>query len=81
MAAAVKVTGIPEHTGFVEAMIETLTGIFALTVIVIVLEVAGFPVAQVAFDVNKHFTWSPFAGLYDMVGAYCNTPPTPFINH
>ena len=64
MAVAVKVTGIPEHTGFVEAMIETLTGILSLTVIVIVLEVAGFPTAHVAFDVNKHFTWSPLTGLY-----------------
>ena len=40
MAVAVKVTGIPEHTGFVDAMIETLTGMFGLTTSIIRFEVA-----------------------------------------
>ena len=56
MAVAVKVTGIPEHTGFVEAMIETLTGMFGLTTSVIRFEVAGFPVAHVASEFKMQIT-------------------------
>jgi hypothetical protein len=61
---AENVTGIPEQTGLVEALIETLTGILALTVMVIVFEMAGLPVAQVASEFNTHFTWSLLTGLY-----------------
>ena len=61
---AVKVTGIPEHTGLIEAAIDTLTDMFELTVMAIVFDVAGFPVGQIAFDVKMHFTWSPFDGVY-----------------
>jgi len=43
IAVAVNVIGIPEQTGLVEALIETLTGIFGLTTSVIRFEVAGFP--------------------------------------
>ena len=50
MAVAVKEIRIPEQTGFVEALIETLTGMFGLTVIVIVLDVAGFPLAHIALE-------------------------------
>ena len=56
MAVAVKVIRIPEQTGLVEAVIETLTGILGLAVIVMVFEFAGFPVGQIAVDVNTHFT-------------------------
>ena len=56
MAVAVNVTGIPEQTGFTEAVIETDTAIFWFTVMVIVFEVAGFPEAQIAFEVKIHFT-------------------------
>ena len=42
------------------AAILTLTGKFGFTVIVIVFDVAGLPVAHVAFDVNTHVTVFPF---------------------
>jgi hypothetical protein len=57
----VKVTDVPEQTGFADAAILTLTGRFGLTVMVTVLDVAGLPVAQVAFEVRMHATRSPFA--------------------
>ena len=63
MVAAVNVTGIPEQTGLVEALIKTLTGMLGLTVMVITLEVAGLPVGHEIFEVNTHFIWSPFDGV------------------
>jgi hypothetical protein len=48
---AVNVTFVPEQIGFDEAAIVTLAGRFGLTVMVTVLEVAGLPVTQVAFEV------------------------------
>ena len=44
-----------------EALMVTLTGKFGLTVIVMALEVAGLPVAQVALEVNTHVITSPLA--------------------
>ena len=61
---AVKVTELPEHTGFAEAPIVTLTGRFGFTVMVTMLDVAGLPVAQVALDVRTHVTASLFKGTY-----------------
>jgi hypothetical protein len=60
---AVYVTDVPEHTGLAEADIVTLTGRLLFTSIVIVFEVAGLSVAQVAFDVITHVTASPFEGV------------------
>ena len=60
---AVKVTEVPAHTGLADGAIETLTGKFGLTVIVTVLEVAGLPVAQVAFDESTQFMISLLAGM------------------
>jgi hypothetical protein len=57
----VNVTFVPEHIGFEEAAIETLAGRFELTVIFTVLEVAGLPVTQVAFEVMIQYTVFPFA--------------------
>jgi hypothetical protein len=48
---AVKVTDVPEQIGLNEAVIDTLTGRFGLTVIVTVFDVAGLPVAQDRFEV------------------------------
>lgn len=62
---AVKVTGLPWQDGFEEAPILTLTGSDVLTVIVIELEVAGFPVVQVEFEVSLQLTTSPFTGMYE----------------
>ena len=50
------VTGALVHNGLAEATIDTLTGKLALIVIVIMFEVAGFPVEQVKLDVSIHFT-------------------------
>ena len=60
---AVNVTEVPEQTGFALAVIETLTGRFALTVMVTVFEVAGLPVAQVALLVSMQVIASPFIGI------------------
>ena len=55
---------IPEQTGLFDTDIETLTGILALTVMVIVLEVAGFPCGQAMFEVSVQVTTSPLNGVY-----------------
>jgi hypothetical protein len=62
VGVAVKVTEVPEQTVLADGAILTLTGRFGLTVIVIVLDVAGLPVAHVLFDVSMHVTASLFAG-------------------
>ena len=49
---AVNVTEVPAQTGFADAAIETLTARLGFTVIEIVFEVAGLPVAQVRLEVN-----------------------------
>ena len=57
---AVNVTLVPEQMvvpGF--AVMVTLTGRFGFTVVVIVFEVAGFPVGQVTLDVRTQYTASP----------------------
>jgi len=64
VGVAVKVTAVEGQTGFAEAAIETFTGRFGLTVMVTVLEVAGLPVAQVAFEVNTQVTASLFNEVY-----------------
>ena len=59
MGVAVKVTDVPGQMapeGLAE--IETDTGRLEFITIVIILEVAGEPVAQVAFDVSTQVTWS-----------------------
>ena len=62
---AVNVTGIPAQTGLFDAKIEIFTGRFGFTVIIIVLEVAGFPVGQIALDVKMQDIWSPETGTYE----------------
>jgi len=58
VGAAVKVTDAPLHIGLVDGVIATLTGRFGFTVIVVVGDVAGEPVAQVALEVRIHVTAS-----------------------
>ena len=61
---AVKVTEVPAQTvpeGF--TTIETLAGMLELMVIVMELEIAGLPVAQVKFDVSVQLIKSPFVGI------------------
>jgi hypothetical protein len=59
----VKVTDVPTQTGFDEGATETLTGSNGFTVMVTGVEVAGLPVAQVAFEVNITVTTSLFTGI------------------
>ena len=59
------VTDVPWQKGFAEAEIETLTERFGLTIIVIVLLVAGFPVGHWIFEVRMQDTKSPDAGVYE----------------
>ena len=62
VGVAVKVTDVPEQTGFADAAILILTGKFGLTVMVTVFEMAGLPVAQVAFDVSTQVIASVLTG-------------------
>jgi hypothetical protein len=64
VGVAVNVTEVPAQTGFNDAAIDTLTGRFGLTVIVIEFEVAGLPVAHVAFEVSRQVTTSVLDGIY-----------------
>jgi hypothetical protein len=63
VGVAVNVTEVPAQTGFNDAAIDTLTGRFGLTVIVIEFEVAGLPVAQVALEVSTQVIISPLTGI------------------
>ena len=56
-------TLVPWQTGFSDAVILTLTGRLLLTVIVIAFDVAGLPVAHVAFEVRMQVTTSLFEGV------------------
>ena len=62
MAADVNVTTVPAQTGFADAEIVMLTGRFGLTIIIMALELAGFPLAHTAFDVSMQVMTSPFTG-------------------
>jgi hypothetical protein len=59
---AVKITRFPSQGKLVEGEIVILTGKFGLTVMVIVLLVAGFPDGQIILDVRIHLTISPLFG-------------------
>ena len=63
VSVAVNVTLVPSQIGFDDDVIDTLTGRVLLTVIVIVFEVAGLPVAQLAFEVRMQVTMSLFDGV------------------
>ncbi len=63
VGVAVKVTEVPAHTGFADGAIETLTGRFGFTVIVMVLDVAGLPDLQVSLEVRTQETASLFTGM------------------
>ena len=63
VGVAVKVTEVPAQTGFADTAMETLTGRFGLTVMVIVFDVAGLPVIQVALEVSTQVITSPLTGV------------------
>ena len=60
---AVNVTDVPAQTKLAEGEMETLAGINGFTVMVIVFEVAGFPVVQVSFEVRMQVTSSLVKGV------------------
>ena len=62
VGVAVKVTLVPEQMLLEEAPIDTLTGSNGFTIILMVLEVAGLPVAQVISEVRTQVTASLFTG-------------------
>jgi hypothetical protein len=62
-ATALKVTDVPEQTGFEEAVIDTLTGSDELTDITMAFDVAGLPLGQTAFEVITQRMASLFAGI------------------
>ena len=81
VGVAVKVTLVPGQMVVELAKTLTLTGRFGFTVIVTVFDVAGFPVAQVAFEVNTQMTVFPFVNAaLEYVGEFVPTL-TPFNFH
>ena len=58
---AVNVTLVPAQIGFSEATMLTLAGNTGFTVMVMIFEVAGLPLTQVAFDVITQETVFPLA--------------------
>ncbi len=63
VGVAVKLTDVPEQIVVVDELTDTLAAKFGLTVMVILFELAGEPVAQVAFEVITALTTSLFAKL------------------
>ena len=63
LGVAVKVTDVPGQKGFGFAIIEIPAGSPVFPIIVIELEVAGFPVGQATEEVIIHVTRSPETGL------------------
>jgi hypothetical protein len=63
VGVAENVTEVPAQTGFEEALMAILTAFSGLTVIVIVLEVAGLPEGQPMFEVRIQVTASLLTGV------------------
>jgi hypothetical protein len=63
VAKAVNVTGLPSQTGFADAVIFIPAGIVELTDMITVLEMAGFPVAQLKSETTMQEIVSPSDGL------------------
>ena len=65
IGVAENTTDAPAHDGLADGFTETLTGSTGLTTITTGVEVAGFPVGQMAFEVRTTVTMSLFAGIYE----------------
>lgn len=61
VGVAVNVMLVPAQMVVTPEAIETLTGRFGFTVMVMLFEVAGLPVAQVALEVSTQVITSPLA--------------------
>jgi hypothetical protein len=57
-------TGVPVQTVVDEAEIEMLTGSNGFTVMVTALDVAGFPVGQIALEISSQIIASLLTGIY-----------------
>ena len=83
VGVAVNVTDVPEQIepeGLAEIVIAGVR--FGFTVIVILADVAGLPVAHVAFDVRTHVIISPLANVVLVnVTDVAPTIFTPFFFH
>ena len=55
-------TEVPAQTGLAEGVTDTLTGSSGFTLMVTVFEVAGLPLAQMAFEVRTQITASLLIG-------------------
>ena len=75
MVVAVMDIGIPAQTGLTEGAIETLTGRFGLTVMVMGAEVYGLPAAQTTSEVRVQVTMSRFTGVQVNTGPFKPTAP------
>ena len=73
MVAEVNVTEFPWQKGLLDAEIEILTGRFGLTIMLIALLVAGFPVGHRIFEVRIQETWSPETGMQEYTGEFVPT--------
>ena len=81
VGVAVNVTLVPAQIVVAVAAMLTLTGKFGFTVMVMVFDVAGLPVAQVALDVNTHVTVFPFVNVADVNVGELVPAFTPFTFH
>ena len=80
-AVAVKVTVVPEHTGFAEGVTDTEAASIGLTVIVMAFEIAGLPVGHVAADVSEQVKTSLFDGVAVYVELVAPVITVPFFFH
>jgi hypothetical protein len=62
IGVGVKVTEVPSQTGLAEDAIETKTGIFGFTVMVVLFDVAGLPEAHAALEVITQVITSLLTG-------------------
>jgi hypothetical protein len=62
---AENVTGVPSQTVVDVAEIVILTGSNGFTVMVIVLDTAGFPVGQIALEISTQVIASLLTGIYE----------------
>ena len=75
------VTEVPSQTGLAETEIDKSTGNSGFTRVVMVLDVAGFPEAQVSFESSLQLTMSLFTGIIEYVTSVAPGISLPFRVH
>lgn len=81
LAVAVKVTGVPAQMVVASATMLTLTGKIGFTFMTTLFDVAGLPVAQVAFDRSVQVTTSLLAKAALVNVGLLKPADIPFTNH